>query len=275
MNTLTQIEFVYVVGFLISIIITLMLGSLNFLILFKPLKVNISLWNLFRYYSLTWALSFFAPGRIGELSFIYFLKKKIALGTSSSLYIVDKIISLFFMSFLAILGFLTFFNKIEATKWIIITLIIFFILIFVVVSQKSRDIIKKYFLRKYSIKFKGFSKTMFIYIKKHKELLIYDIILTLIKISITSFGFYLLFIGLDTRVKFIDVLLIHNIVTIISLIPLSLNGLGIREYSAVVLFSKIGLDPITVASVYFIILIIRYIVAVLVTFIIKKEDLMI
>ena len=75
---------------------------------------------------------------------------------------------------------------------------------------------------------------------------------------------YYLFIGFGNHVAFIDVVMILAILSLITNIPITLNGLGIRELGAVYLFGLIGNDAVIVTSVFLTSLILRYITAVII-----------
>ena len=114
-------------------------------------------------------------------------------------------------------------------------------------------------MRSFSKKFEGFSKSLFGYFRKFKKELLLNLFLTVIKFFLSAFATYLFFFAFNEfRVGYFNTLLITSITTILSMIPISLNGLGIKEGAAVYLFSRLGIDAAITGSVFVGILIFSY-----------------
>ena len=54
---------------------------------------------------------------------------------------------------------------------------------------------------------------------------------------------WILAVGLQLHVPFTHFLVFMPVITLISMIPISLNGMGLREYSFMSLFGAIGVPP--------------------------------
>src|SRR3989344_3675996 len=80
------------------------LGISNLFILFRGIKFK----DLIKPYLLSWASSMFVPGKFGELSIFYFLKKKVSFDKSVPVIFIDKIISFFVDLLFVLLGLLFF-----------------------------------------------------------------------------------------------------------------------------------------------------------------------
>jgi hypothetical protein len=273
LTTMSEMELVYIVPIVIIIIATNFIGGLNLKILFSTFKINIPSIKLFRSYSLSWAISLFIPGRLGELSIIYFFKKSnISIGMASAAIILDKIISIIIVAFFAFIGLFIFLDKSQIIKIIAFFVLFIVFLIYSIFNEKIRNIIRM-ILGKYSRKFTGFSKSLFQMTEKGKMNLFLDFLLTITKWIISTSVIFFLFLSLNQKISFFDVLLLNSIISLISLIPISLSGLGIRESAAVLLFTKIGIKNEITASTYFAALIIKYIIAVLIlVFFMQKSD---
>ena len=77
----------------------LFFGSLNITILMSHMKIRPKLHEIYSYYMLSWAVGLFIPGRVGEVSLVYLLKKKkVPLGEGFLIFVLDKFISVFFLS---------------------------------------------------------------------------------------------------------------------------------------------------------------------------------
>ncbi len=228
--------------------------------------------SFLRDYLVSWALGSLSPARVGDLSIIYFLKAyKVPVGQASAITLIDKGITFVVLSLIAAFGSLLFFQSDNGGILILFILSAGFILSALFYSKRFREWANKHILKKYANNFKGFSKTIFYFLKKKKGLLFLNSIVTLIKSLMNFFGIMVLFLAFDTSVPFLHIATINAILTFLSLIPFSLSGLGIREASAVVLFSNIGINPIIAANVYFLSLIKKYVMALVITFIPDKK----
>ena len=67
------------------------------------------------------------------------------------------------------------------------------------------------------------------------------------------------------------IFLVNSMLTIISLIPISISGLGVRESAAVVIYSFLNIDSTIVMSTHLIPVIISYSIATLIIFLSLKE----
>ncbi len=93
-----------------------------------------------------------------------------------------------------------------------------------------------------SNKIKGFSIDYFQKYKKH-DFLMYETLLWSLLIKLPHiFAFYFLAIGLNINLNLIQSAWLFSIVSIVSLLPISFSGLGVREGTVIVLLSQIGID---------------------------------
>jgi len=204
----------------------------------------------------------FIPGKLGEFSLVYFLNKEnIKIGHGAAISVIDKIITLVCLFLISFFGFFMFFSPLQSIKLIVISLVLFAVIMILIVSKWNRNIIKKYILGKYSKKFAGFYSTFEFFFKHKKHILFIDFIITLIKWSINALIFYVIFLALKTTVPFLMVFIITSITVIISLIPITASGLGIREGIGIFLFSRVGVAFPVSSAVYIISLIIRSLIA--------------
>jgi uncharacterized protein (TIRG00374 family) len=252
----------YFPAILVLFLFILLLGTLNINILLKAINWKIEFLELFRYYLLAWSLGLIIPGKFGEISLVYFLKKEeLPLGKGLAVTMIDKAITLGTLLFFAIFGFFLFFTPAQAFQ--IIAIIVFLILVSspLILSDFGRNFVKKHILRKYEKSFAGFSKTLNYYLRAKKKILVLNTILTVFRQLFMVGVFFLLFLAFDQRVSFIYILLINSVVSIVSLIPITISGLGIRESMNVLLYGMVGVLPDIAAGVSLICLVINYIFA--------------
>jgi len=261
-NLLTINPF-YLILMIIVFLMSFLIASISIKVLLLPLKARrLGLKKLVWYNMLTYAISRFIPGRVGDLSMVYFLKKEdMAVGRASAIVLMDRIIMFFVHFTLACFGFFIFFSTKIAIRLTCISILIFIVLISFIIWKKGRGIVKKYILRKHSNMFAGFYRTFSSYFKYYKHLLLINIILALVKVFSFGLMIYLAFFAINQQitVSILTIMIISSITNILSLIPITISGLGVRETSAVFMFSELGVLPEFTMSAYLILLFIRYI----------------
>jgi len=240
-----------------------LIPAIGMKILLIPVKNNkIEIENLYWYNLLTYGISRFLPGRIGDASIIYFLKKEdIPIGIGTAIALIDKIIVFFVQTMFAVVGFFIFFSTEVALKLTIISFFIFVLAMFFITWEKGRLLIRKYILRKHSEKFSKFYLTFSNYFKKHILLLIANIILATVKTLFFGFLIYLAFIAVNVNpnINLITIMIIASVINIISIIPITIAGLGARESISVLLFNELGITPEVTISAFIILLFVRYV----------------
>ena len=254
----------YFLFLLISVLTNFILGTLNISILLSKIKkINFS--KLLSFYSLSWALGLFVPGKLGEFSIVYFFKKEeIEIGKGTAVAIIDKFITFVVLSIFSIIGFFIFFSFYDALK---ISLIIIFVIILflILITNKKIMILVRKIIGGLSNKFSGFSRTFKHYLRHNKKILLYNFIITSVKWIITGISVFVLFRAFgETNIGIVNIILVNSIVLIAGLIPITINGLGIKQLVALFLFDKINVNPSITLSVYIVTLTTNYCLAALI-----------
>jgi len=265
LSDIISINPIFIVLIFIILTISLILNGLNLKILIHPFNKRLTISKLFYYGSLSWAVGMFVPAKLGEFSIIPLLKKHdIEIGTGTSISVLDKLVTFITLSIISIIGFLFFLPLKETMILISAILVLLSIFIFLFISEIGRRLIKRFILKKFAVNFKGFSKTMFYFFKKQKSLLLLNFIITFLKWFMTSFMVYIIFLAYKQNISILSVFLINSMLMVISLIPISISGLGIRESVSVVLFNYLNINPEITLSSYILILIVTYITALII-----------
>lgn len=215
-----------------------------------------------KYYLITFSLGLVLPGRTGEFSIIYFLKKnQIEVGSTTALVIIDKLITLIVFGFVTLLGL---FTIIESKELYLGLLAIFLILLFSIIlfSDLGKRIISK-ILGKYSSNFSSFHESYRNLILFHKDKLLINFIVTILRPILNGLLIIILFRALGYDVPLFYATIISSITLIASLVPLTPNGLGIREGLGLFLFSKLGIPFEASLSMYLLIFIMNYLTGAL------------
>lgn len=258
-DTLKAMKFWLLIPIYSIIFISLFLTTVGIIVLIKPLGEKIGFWKLYRYLAISWSTGLFFPGKVGELTLLYFFKKhKISIGQGSGIWLMDKIISLFVVSILAVIGFLIFFGKNNTLILIISLLILFFLIFTFIFSDRLRGLVRKIILRKYARYFKGFSKLLFLYFKKYKKKLLINMFITITRTVVDSLAIFLIFLSFDSAAPFFFLLIIWAMEVIISLIPITINGLGIKQGVSAYLYSLIGIIFPVIGARYVISILVQY-----------------
>jgi len=174
----------------------LLLNTLNLKILLDPLK-KINFWHLFAQQYKSWSVGLFVPGKIGEFSLSYFLRKKIAVGNTAAIVLIDKLVSLLVLSFFAIIGFVLFFNWAIALQVSALLAFGFFLFILFFSRKGLRKRLSHAILGDRRTIFSGFSSTFFEYLRKRKRLVVLNLALTVVRTALQSLIVFSVFMGFD------------------------------------------------------------------------------
>ena len=209
-------------------------------------------------------LNLFIPGKMGDLLKYFLIKKKDKKYPKSYLigmFVVERSIDLLIIicAFFLFLGIVN--NNIF--DFIIILLIFFFFIFFL--RQKIPNRIKgkkiNYF-KNLQVKFFRFIHHFNLYKKKlfFNKKIIFILIITIVFWLLSFYQINILISFFNEKLNFFDNSLILIQIILISLIPISISGLGVREFLFIFLFGPlIGNNEAFVISIYFYLL--RYLFA--------------
>ena len=85
--------------------------------------------------------------------------------------------------------------------------------------------------------------TAFHIMGKHKSILLVSLLISFINQFLAISVVWITAVGLNLQIRFSYFLIFVPVITLISMIPISLNGMGLREYAFMSLFSAIGVAP--------------------------------
>jgi uncharacterized protein (TIRG00374 family) len=189
------------------------------------------------------------PGKLGDFIKVFYLQEEgYSFGKSIVSVFMDRIFdlaSLFIISYICMFVFMIFFKSqiIILSILFIIIAIIFVLLIF----DKKKKLLKKiynYFIpekykTKVKVNFDDFCRD-FDLLKTPKLSLV--VIITFISWIIYFSPRYLLALSMDIDISFFYLITCLSISAIITLIPISILGIGTRDMTLIALFSGIGLN---------------------------------
>lgn len=223
-------------------------GSFRWKILLNSKNYNPSILSLTKYYFIGIYFNFFLPTVVGgDIARGYCLHshgvRKKDIISSIIIERVMGIVVLVFLSLFSLFSLSLSFNLINnQTKIMVITLGIFSIIL--LFFYKKADVFLRKILPCVIISKLHWVNNLIQNTKdygKTPDVLIYCFLFTILFQIFGVFSTYLISSSLGYSIKFIYFLMLLPIVWIISMIPISINGLGVREGAFILLFTKIGM----------------------------------
>ena len=151
-------------------------------------------------------------------------------------------------------------NIIDLRNIIVITIIFSIFLLYFVHIVKLKGINGKYISDFF---------TAFLLLIKMKNVLIKNIAITLFKVLINSMVFFYSFYSLGYNIDLYTIFFINSIVSIISMVPITVNGVGLREGVSIYLYSFFGLSAELIISAWIVSYLVIYTTSII-TVLIQK-----
>lgn len=190
---------------------------------------------------------------------------KINISSVTASVITDRIIGLLGLMFLAFIGFVLYYKLLLDSKLLlvfgIISLGILFLFL-ILFSKRVQSLTKRIFalpLRVFlpvKTKIQDVTNSLLIYRERYSVFAI-AIPLTILSHLCMISSFYLLAQSIDVNISFLKLVAFVPIIDIISAIPISMGGVGIREATTILLFSTEGIQAtqaMSISLLYFAIL---------------------
>lgn len=235
------------------------LGAFNIWLLLRVMQ-PIPFTEFARSYVYAFSINLFAPGQLGDASIALFLKKQgVPLRRSGLAYLIDKIITVFVLFCVAWYGAHLFLPEINPVWFIVMPLagmsaIIFTIIIILKVPSDFKLTVK---IKQWTIS--TLSELRSVQDKWH--ILILNTFLTIVKWFLMCFSYFCAFRALGQFIHWPVIGVIPVLSTLVGYIPVSVGGIGTVEYSAVYLFSIIGVAESIVLSTYLFLRSLQYVLA--------------
>lgn len=263
----------YILAVLISLLNVSLVGAYRWKILLLKKSNMIEFKNLARLSIIARSLNTLIPGNfMGDI--IRGLKSSkigITKGFSMASVLMDRFIALISLIFLSFFGFVLNFkilHRSELLKYYVIvvalSIVIMILLlrsnIFLFYSKKLRET-SSIFLNYVSVIFESLS----LY-KEKINIVFRSLLVSFISGLLTVSIFFLLSKALSLSISFYFFILVVPLITVVSMVPVTIGGLGIREYAAVLLLSLTGISKIEALSIslmYFVIMLIDSIIGLL------------
>ncbi|MDP3698159.1 MAG: lysylphosphatidylglycerol synthase transmembrane domain-containing protein [Nanoarchaeota archaeon] len=269
-SLLAATEFKYLVLAYLFFIVSVFIAVMNLYILFYPLQ-KIDPRRFIQYFFASRVTSLIFPGRLGEFSLSYYLKgENINLGRGVAAVVTDKLITVTISMLLGIIAVSAFMKGQHITAFVLYVFLMLMLFV-LLLSSRSRDFIKKWILRKYARHFAGFSKTLFSYEQEHKDMVLLNMVFTLVRMMVLALSAKAMFLALETDIPLLTLILVSGLETLSNSIPLTVNGLGIKQAIGVYVFSAIGVSPVITGTRYVLGFLIEYSFGFFSTFFIRDD----
>ncbi|MBI5797811.1 flippase-like domain-containing protein [Candidatus Woesearchaeota archaeon] len=220
-------------------------------------KKQIPFGEWMRFYLMGFSLGLILPGRAGDLSIIYLAKEKgFDIGESTAITLTDKLITLIIFGIIAALGLFTILKSSQLYLGLIVAIIFISSGLFIF-SSPGRKLARK-IMGKYAGSFQGFHRTFSNLIHNHKDKIAINTIITLLRPLGNALLIIIIFKAMGLNISLWYAILINAVTLIASLIPLTPNGIGIKEGIGVYLFTLINIPAEASVGVYFIIILMNY-----------------
>ncbi len=234
--------------------IFLMFQTLKWHVLAKKQKMRVPFRESFKINILSDFYGLVTPGKLGSVIRADYLKKYGGIGKGLSNFVVDKVLDLCSLFFLAIfLGLFVLREYVGSIMGILILLFGSLILLFLIFYNKQRSkrllgifykkLIPQKMKEKARITFHSFYEDL---PKKSSLLGIFAINILAWVSNYTVVYFIALSLGID--IKFIYFIAIYPIATLVAQIPITISGLGTREATLIWLFGLFGIGAVKVFS---------------------------
>jgi hypothetical protein len=78
--------------------------------------------------------------------------------------------------------------------------------------------------------------------RHHKKIILFNLILSILVQAVAPITFYIIALSMGLRINIIYFFIFLPIINAITLLPISIGGLGIREYTTKLFFGKVGVS---------------------------------
>ena len=248
LNAAEKIRIEYFILVAITLIISMAITAFA-VMPFLKIKIN----KMFKFKAISWSTGMFLPGKIGEMSFILLLKKAdISTKKAIAIFFIDRFVSFSIIGFFSLIALIKYFELPLNINYLIIFSIVFFILLILKNKIKKIKLVNKIY--------RLFMESKE-YVKNEKKAILINYFFSLINFILMFWITQIVFFALGQKVELIDIVLISSLALFISLIPITINGLGLREGILIYLYCLVGIQPEYSALVAFIFLVSSYVVA--------------
>lgn len=223
-------------------------------LLLRIQRMHVDFGSLIKIAFIGWFYGFITPGKFGAFIRVFYLKEITGerLGKCTSNVLIDRIVDFFVLLTFATFGSILLINYFSSLFSVLVAVFVILIaaFLFFMKKERSRRVLQVIYYLLPSVLRKNASETFDSFYKdiprvrdlgKIYLIGIFSWIVVYTQIYIVARGF-------SVNVPYLYFILIFPIATIISLLPITIGGIGTREASLIVLFSIFNVPPETVVA---------------------------
>ena len=242
--------FYYLASVFLSLTVFI-IRSLRWREILKIQSINLSIRDSFSIYLIGIFFGVITPGKIGEIVKIHYLKKKgFPIKESIISTIFDRLFDVLFLFIVAFFGII-YFSNLFSVKHLNVLSLMLFLLLSLILTIISRSLIYQIIKKFTSILELGYQEKLAIgFHKLDKSISRYNSIhmLKYIIYTLSSFLFYILQIKLlaasiGIKLNYTLTTAISGALSAITLIPITIMGVGTRDILLITIFENIGGNP--------------------------------
>jgi uncharacterized membrane protein YbhN (UPF0104 family) len=197
-------------------------------------------------------LSFWLPGRIGDFSIAYMLKNQIPMGDTLVCTFLDKVITLVVMLIVALIG-IDYFLDIPSPYWFALGILMAIGLAVVLVTHRwFLNLLRRYLSKKVKQQLDPLWDTFLHFVKYRRNALAVNIVITAIRLFVVGLSLVFMLRAFSETLPLIEGILAVGSVQVLSLFPISVQGLGVMEGAYMVLLSPKGISEAGILLLCFI-----------------------
>ena len=236
---LEHVRYPYIPLLICNIFIFWGVNVLSFYFLLAPIG-NIDVQTFFTYQFKSILLGSITPMQIGETAIFMYLKKR-AIPVQKTLltFLLNKLIHAIFMFLVGSI----FLYYLQPTFFIIASvggLAGLLSLITLFNMKPLRRMVRESVIGAYMLRYEDFFEFLAEYFGKHSRYLLLNILVNFLKILIAGFMIWLTFFLFCIKNDFWLLLSVYNLSRILTLLPISIGGLGVLEGGVALALSRIG-----------------------------------
>lgn len=276
LHLLTDLNWVYFFGAVGVMVVGSTIKPYRWQFILNKLNISYGFLKSYQLYFIGLFLGTFTPGRIGEAGKVFYLKKDgHSLLKSLISIIIDRLADLFYLFFVGLIGFVIFlplFKKLSIWATFLSILLVLGLII-LVKNRGAKILFKKLLLFLTPAKYKNKTEDLlseFLKSVRAYTLRDYLIIGTLTLLcwlpSFVSVVFLAKSVNID-NLPYLYLFFAIAITSIVTMLPLSISGIGTREATLLLLFSPFNISVEQIISLSFLIFVSNFIVIPLIGFV--------
>lgn len=217
--------------------------------LLKLQKIHCPAYEAWKIYMSAVYIGLITPGRVGEMAKVFYLKNKyntLPYGRILTSVLLDRFLDIILIFIFSLFGIAAYFPQYLLVISLSLVGILFFSAVFYFRKNFSNTFLNSIFTKlipksfKEELKFQVNEFILGCKDFKHREI-VYPIMYLIIAYFFFYLQAYLICIGLNIHISILYLVVAFSTACLLSLLPISIAGIGIRDATLIVFFSRVNL----------------------------------